>query len=180
MIIKSYIHGKYEKTNTTTSDNSNDKRYFKLPYIGKFSTLTKNKVKCLVEKYCKDIDVSLVFTSYKIKDSFSTKDYVPKALKSGIVYQFVCASCKACYVGETTRHYSTRIKEHLEKDSNSHVYKHINNSPDCRNLSNEDCFSILDHGETEWQLKIKEGLHITWKKQNLNKQIQHLTISMSV
>ena len=99
MIIKSDIHGKYEKTNTTTSDNSNDKRYFKLPYIGKFSTLTKNKIKCLVEKYCKDIDVSLVFTSYKIKDSFSTKDYVPKALKSGIIYQFVCASCKACYVG---------------------------------------------------------------------------------
>ena len=41
-------------------------------------------------------------------------------------------------------------------------------------------FDLFFHGETEWQLKIKEGLHITWKKPNLNKQIQHVTISLSV
>ena len=42
------------------------------------------------------------------------KDPIPKFLKSFVVYKFVCPGCNACYIGGTTRHLSTSIKEHLK------------------------------------------------------------------
>ena len=36
--------------------------------------------------------------------------------KSNLVYNFSCAGCNACYIGETGRHFSTRINEHLDTD----------------------------------------------------------------
>ena len=45
-----------------------------------------------------------------------------------MVYQFKCAGCSACYIGETTRHLSSRIVEHLKTDKNSHIYKHLRNN----------------------------------------------------
>ena len=32
---------------------------------------------------------------------------IPKELLSNVIYTFICASCNDCYVGETTRHYSS-------------------------------------------------------------------------
>ena len=31
-------------------------------------------------------------------------------IKSRVVYQFTCASCGARYIGETNRHFNTRVK----------------------------------------------------------------------
>ena len=45
----------------------------------------------------------------------SLKPPVEKKLKSGIVYRIVCPCCKACYVGYTTRHALTRLKEHQQE-----------------------------------------------------------------
>ena len=44
---------------------------------------------------------------------FSVKEPVPFDLRSRVVYKFLCAGCKACYIGETSRHLSTRVREHL-------------------------------------------------------------------
>ena len=41
---------------------------------------------------------------------FSVKDRTPVALKSMVVYQFSCAGCNSRYIGETSRHISTRIR----------------------------------------------------------------------
>ena len=30
--------------------------------------------------------------------------------------KFTCAGCNTCYVGETIRHFSRRVKEHLASD----------------------------------------------------------------
>ena len=79
-------------------------------------------------------------------------------LRSRVVYKFACAGCNACYVGETTRHFSTRVREHLVTDKASHIFKHLQNSGHCRALcSSVDCFHILDHASTGFQLKIKEA-----------------------
>ena len=37
-----------------------------------------------------------------------------------------------------------RMIEHIRKDKNSHVYKHIHNSEECFTKYTTDCFSILD------------------------------------
>jgi len=51
-----------------------------------------------LKRFCEtDLNVKLVFTSFKIKNMFSFKDRTPDALKSMVVYQFTCAGCNFCY-----------------------------------------------------------------------------------
>ena len=152
--------------------------FFKLPFIGPFSSATQRRIKVITKKYCEDLDIRLVFTSYKLKNMFVVKDAVPHSLRSLVVYKFSCAGCGACYVGETARHFSTRVREHLFSDRNSHIYRHLKDSESCRNLCSEACFSILDSAPTVFQLKIKEALHIEWERPSLNKQLKHLNVSL--
>ena len=67
---------------------------------------------------------------------------------------------------------------HLIK--NSHIFQHINGSEACRSLCSEDCFSILDTASTPFQLKTKEALHIAWEKPSLNKQVNHVNLTLSL
>ena len=121
-----------------------------------------------------------MFSSFKISSLFSLKDNVPFDLTSYVVCKFVCGSCKADYTGRTKRHLSTRIKEHLEIDKKSRLYKHLNESQRCKALSNSDCFSILDYATTQYSLSIKEGMHIGWQKPALNKHVDFLACSICV
>ena len=62
------------------------------------------------------------------------KDPIPGGLRSRVVYKFVCAGCNACYVSETTRHFSTRVREHLVSDrplTFSNTYRIPNNVAPC-------------------------------------------------
>ena len=87
----------------------------KLPYIGHFSVLTQNKIRHFITRYCNDLDIKLVFSCFKIGNLFDVKDPVPGGFRSCVVYiiKFACAGCNACDVGKTTRHFSTRVREHL-------------------------------------------------------------------
>ena len=87
---------------------------------------------------------------------------------------------EAVCVGETNRHLATRVREHFTSDKNSHIFQHINGSKACRSLCSEDCFSILDTASTSFQLKIKEALHIGWEKPSLNKQVNHVNLTLSL
>ena len=121
-----------------------------------------------------------MFAPYKIKNFFSAKDAISKLSRSRVVYKFSCAGCSACYVGETNRHLATRVREHLTSDKNSHIFQHIKGSEACRSLCSEDCVSILDTASTSFQLKIKEALHIGWEKPSLNKQVNHVNLTLSL
>ena len=87
--------------------------YFKLPYIGPFSVVMQKRVRQFAKWYCNNIDIKLVFSSFKIGDMFGVKDPIPRGLRTCVVYKFLFASCNACHVGETPRHLSTRVREHL-------------------------------------------------------------------
>ena len=140
----------------------------------------KAKLKAICNKYCKNIDVRLVFQSPKLSSAFSTKDNLSDMFKSLVVYKFCCASCNACYIGHTTRHFITRINEHLGADKMSHVLKHLNGNPQCKEMCDESCFAIIDSGMTEFETKIKEDMHIEWEKPVLNTQIKHLKMTLSL
>ena len=71
--------------------------YFRL-YIGHFSAITQKKIRHFIKRYCNDLDIKLVFSSFKIGNLFGVKDPVPDGLRSRVVYKFVCAGCNACYV----------------------------------------------------------------------------------
>ena len=176
--MKSFVNSKFIQKNA--EPDLRETRFFKLPFIGKYSSYTKSKLEKLIQKYCKEISVKLVFVTCKIGSNFSLKDCIPKSLKSNVVYKFSCAGCNTCYIGETKRHLETRIREHLVSDKNSHVYKHVHASEECFEKCDSRCFSILDSAPTEYQLKLKEAMHIEWERPSLNRQVKHLNLTITV
>ena len=42
------------------------------------------------------------------------------------------------------------------------------------------CFKIIDKANSKFDLKIKEALHINWRKPNLNAQQNHLALTLSL
>ena len=111
---------------------------------------------------------------------FNVRDPIPKFLKSFVVYKFVCPGCNVCYISETTRHLSARIKEHLETDKKSHIFPHLANNETCKALSTENCFEIIGSAPTPFKLKLKEAIHIILKKPSLNKRQEHVSVSITV
>ena len=109
----------------------------------------------------------------------SVKDPVPLDLLSRVVYKPSCAGCDACYIGETTRHLSTRVREHLSRDRNSHVFQHLQQSNACRCLANKNCFSIVNGAPNKLQLMLKEAMYIQWESPTLNKQLKHADLTLS-
>ena len=100
----------------------------------------------------------------KLSNLFSCKDTLPKPFQSYGVYQFTCAGCKACYIGEANDHLNTSIEEHLRKDKKSHIYSHPQENRQCQDKVNFDCFEIIDRSSHYFRLQIKEAMHINWKK----------------
>ena len=87
--------------------------YLKLPYVGCFNREAQKRLRKLVQRYCTNIKIKIAFSSFKVGSMFSVNDPVPLDLRSRVVYKFLCAGCNACYIGETSRHLSTRFREHL-------------------------------------------------------------------
>ena len=89
--------------------------YFELSFIGMYSEVTHNNIEKPYKRFIKNIKVKLVFTSDKLRQTFSCKDSYPSVLNSKVVYKFVRASCNASYVGQMHWHLRTRIFEHFGK-----------------------------------------------------------------
>ena len=162
-VTKQYLNLKFdEKPFENKTEAKIDTRFFKLPYIGKYSNIAQKKIQNLVKTFCKGIDVKVVLTPFKISNKLSYKDPLPFHFQSFIVYRFIFANCKVCYVSELTRHFITRINEHLQKDPNSNIFKHLQESRIFNSTCNKDCFSVIDRATAEYQLKMKEAIHIKW------------------
>ena len=111
---------------------------------------------------------------------FSVKDPVLLDLRSRVGYKFLCAGWNACYIGKTSRHLSTRVREHLSRDKNSHVYQHLQQFQACRRPANKNCFSIVDCAPSKLQLMLKEAMHIKWENPTLNRQLKDADLTLSL
>ena len=60
----------------------------------------------------------------------------------------------------------------------SNIFKHLSGSKGCGDKCDISCFKILDHASTYSQLKIKESFHIEQLKPGLNKQVEHVSLSL--
>ena len=123
--ISSKVLRNQNRENASSDREETEPRFFKLPYLGHFSTQLSLKIKKLVSRYCKDTNIRLIFTTSKIGSYFPNKDQTPTKLISHVVYHFKCAECNICYIGETHRHFHTRVEEHLLSDTTSSVFKHL-------------------------------------------------------
>ena len=101
-----YLNTAIDRNSSIQNTTSQGKQYFyKLPYLGRFSTIAQSQIRRLLNRYCHDLDIKLVFTTFKLRNIFSVKDSVPRELRSRVIYKFTCACCNACYMGETGRHF---------------------------------------------------------------------------
>ena len=175
LVIKKYLDYKFS-SNQNELEHKSDVHYFELPYIGNLSHQVKRKLSKFCKEFCKEnFNIKLVFNSLKVKNYFSSKDPVPNDLKSFLVYKFTCASCSFSYIGESCRQFKTRIEEHIKKDNKSHIFKHLHPTATCFDSCNSLCFKIIGKANSKFDLKIKEALHINWRKQQ-----NHLALTLSL
>ena len=165
---------------TANDNNSDRKRFFKIPYVGKFSGIAQRRINKLVKRYCTGITVNLAFSSLKLKNMFSTKDFTPNGLRSNIVYKFVCTECHSVYISETSRHLSVRMREHLGKYQTSHVCQHLQGSESCFRQCSPASFTVLDTARNKQELRIKEAHYINLLRPNLNKQLKHYALTLNI
>ena len=140
--VKTYLdsvcNSEIFSADSTASSNDTCILYFKLPYLV-LSSFVQRKVGSLVKQYCKGVKIKLVFSSFKIKNLVKVKDSVPRSLHSNVIYKFTCGECNSAYVGETSRHLSTRVREHLVTNKNSHIFKHLKGSDKYRSAYYDSC-----------------------------------------
>ena len=155
-VIKKYLDHKFSSNQNQLKDTSNV-YYFKLPYIGNLSHHIKNKFSKLCKEFCKEnFNIKLVFNSFKIKSYFSYKNPIPDDLKSFLVYKFTCASCSFSNICKTSRHFKTRIEEHIKKDSKSHILKHLHSTTTCFDSCSSVSLKIIDKANYKFILEIKK------------------------
>ena len=68
------------------------------------------------------------------------------------------------------KHVKTKNEEHIKKDNKFHIFKHLHSTATCFDSCNSVYFKIIDKANSKFDLKIKESLHINWRKPNLNAQ----------
>ena len=107
-----------------------------------------NQLKKLINAPCR-----VIFTLRKLKTVLpSLKPPIDQLFKSKVVYQIKCPGCNASYVGQTCRHLTTRLNEHLTRKGP--VKEHLQK---CQNKINEQCVRILTSfhkGESSLSLKL--------------------------
>ena len=102
LYIKQYLSNSFAPTvpaSVIRSPYEIRTHYYKLPFVGPFSTNVQHRIKRLTQCCCKNLVIKLVFDPYKIKNLFSAKDAISNLSPSLVVYKFSCAGCSACYVG---------------------------------------------------------------------------------
>ena len=179
-VIKRY-HDHNFSSNQNQLKRTSKIYYFKLPYISNLSHHIKNKFSKLCKEFCKEnFNIKLFFYSFKIKCYFSHKDPIPDDLKVLLVYKFTGAGCSSSYIGKSGRHFKTKIEEHSKNDNKLHIFKHLHYIITCFDSYNSLSLKIIDKANSKFDLKIKEALHINWKKPNLNAQQNHLAHTFTI
>ena len=159
--IRETISKIVNKEQRKKEDESTEKPYLLfLQYRGKCT-----------EKYASEIKktgvaVKPIFTLRKLKTvTPSLKEPVIKSLRSGVVYKLTCPRCNACYVGATTRHLQTRVKEHRSKKKQT-IYKHLEKCNSVKDDIGIDILGVSRQGEVH--LFTLEALWIRQLKPQIN------------
>ena len=153
---------KQTKEKKTNNSNITNRSSITVPYNQGLSESFKN----IGKKY----GIQVHFKSGRtIKDELvapKDKDHITK--KSGIIYRFKCdrLECDEEYIGETSRTFGERFKEHLKAPSL--IHDHSNTSGHTTILDN---FKVVGREEQNLSRLIKESMYIRVNGPSLNKNI---------
>ena len=150
-------------TNTTSNNNQSPKPYMVVPYHKGVSESLK--------KTCNKHGIQVYFKGGRtIKSLLMTpKDKDPILQKSGVIYRFKCSRVVDCdeeYIGESSRTFAERFKEHQKAPSP--IFDHSNISGHQVNIDN---FNIVGREDLNLSRTIKEALYIRVNSPSLNKNI---------
>ena len=160
--LKKNIPKQNRNNNRTNRSNITNRSSITVPYNQGLSESFKN----IGKKY----GIQVHFKSGRtLKDELvapKDKDHITK--KSGIIYRFKCdrLECDEGYIGETSRTFGERFKEHLK--ASSPIHDHSNISGHTTSLGN---FSIVGREEQNLSRLIKESMFIRVNGPSLNKNI---------
>ena len=130
-------------------NNRKPKPRFFVQYRG---NITQN----LASRLKKLFDFQIIFTTRKLRTCLPTlKSPFVKILKSHVVYKVSCNGCSSIYVGQTSRHVTTRISEHQKKDST--VGQHL---VECCGTTHNVKWEILDACRGVEKLMTIEAIYI--------------------
>ena len=122
------------------------------------------------------IPIKVVYTTRKLKSILpSLKPSVVKALKSDVVYKIDCRVCKDSYVGQTERHMTTRLGEHI--NNRGPVKAHITN---CSTTLSEDDVTIIMECQSSLNLMTYEALYIKQMKPQINTREEYRSKKLNI
>ena len=134
-----------------------DKSTIFLQYRGNLTKIFASKLKELCE-------LQVVFITRKLRSCLpALKSSIDGDLKSHVIYEIKSMGCGSIYVGQTSRHFTTRISEHQKKDLQ--VGQHM---VECWGATNDIEWKILDACRTVEKLKTIEDIYIGKLKSALN------------
>ena len=181
--LRSFNSGNNIKSNLETTV-SNDRIYrIVIPFLGKESRrFVINLQNIINSKLNLSIKLNPVYKTFKVSNYFQLKSRVPSGLCSNVVYEFSC-SCDTnlTYLGMSTRHLSTRIREHLNFNSQtpSAVQTHLMSCDICSKVNHKpSSFKIIKKCNSEFQTKIYEALLIRKRNPALNRQLFAIVFSI--
>ena len=153
---------KQTKEKKTNNNNITNRSSITVPYNQGLSESFKN----IGKKY----GIQVHFKSGRtIKDELvapNDRDHITK--KSGIIYRFKCdrLECDEEYIGETSRTFGERFREHPKAPSL--IHDHSNTSGHTTTLDN---FKVVGREEQSLSRLIKESMYIRVNGPSLNKNI---------
>ena len=160
--LKKNIQQQNKNNKNQNNNNINNRSSITVPYNQGLSESFKN----IGKKY----GIQVHFKSGRtLKDQLvapKDKDHITK--KSGIIYRFKYdrLECDEEYIGETSRTFGERFKEHLKAPSP--IHDHSNTSGHTTTLDN---FKVVGREEQNLSRLIKESMYIRVNGPSLNKNI---------
>ena len=123
-----------------------------------------------MKKACSEYGVQVYFKGGNTSKHplMAPKDQDAIQKKSGVIYRYQCdrVECDEEYIGESSRTFAERFKEHLK--ASSPIYDHYNTTGHDITLGNFGIVGREDQNLCRW---IKEALYIRVNNPSLNKNI---------
>ena len=151
--------------------------YIRLPWVGvRASSQFEERIRQAIKPAYYTCETKVVFTS---RPMFKTcvKDPLPTHQLSNVIYLFQCR-CDCRYVGKTTQHLATRIKQHVpatlrsNRTNLSAIGEHILSHQACEAEFDPAKFKVLCKARNKVILDILEPLFIAKLQPELCKQLE--------
>ena len=170
-----------EQMESLNVENNRLETKIMLPYQGEQGDRLIKSVTKMLTRMNSDHSTKVIYTGRKLGTNFVIKDRTPIEHEHNLVYKVTCPepTCNATYVGEVSRRFSERVKDHSGRDHKSHVATHAMETGH-KNVTIED-FDIVakDKRLANYYMRTTaEALMIKRKKPSLNAQEKSVPLKL--